>query len=220
MRIAFVPVFVLSAAAFASCGLVDKVEKLVGNCSDACTQIQECDATPPTPTFGNFGASSTGQGGLDCAAGCSADDAALNGYSACQLDCIVNSECGLVQDCWKPSSDNYAKFCLADVEVPDVAPPADEPPPANNTNTGNEDVDVIIEDPAVAIAVDEAGEEGFEVNFGDQPPVLVGKYDVSGKIDSSSNARPVGSPIQTSICFLMYSPSAVLPILSRIMHFR
>ena len=204
-RNVWVPVVLLCGTALASCDVVEDVVDNAEGCSAACLQVQDCDAQPPSPEFGSIGAVSSGEGGLDCAASCSADDRELRGYSDCQLECIVAVQCGKVEDCWKPKSETYAKYCLADRDIPDVEPPADDPAPGNGTNTGNEQVDEIVEDPAVAIAVDEAKDEGFEINYGDSPPQLVGKFDVSGQIDSSSNARPVGSPIQTSICFWDYT---------------
>jgi hypothetical protein len=189
----------------ASCNILkESVNDTLLTCGDACVKIQECDVAPPSPEFGSLGAVSSGEGGLDCAASCSADDRELRGYSDCQLDCINDVGCDKIEECWKPKSETYAKFCLEGREVPDVAPSEGEPAPSNGTTTGNEDVDEIIEDPSVAIAVDEAEEEGFELNYGDNPPRLVGKYRVSGEIDESRNARPEGSPIQTAICFWDY----------------
>lgn len=197
--------FLATALLPASCDIIKQVEDAVGTCTDVCTKIQDCGVTPPTPEFGTLGGGSSGQGGVDCAASCSAEDRELKGYSDCQIECVNGSECGEIEDCWKPKSDLYAQFCLADRDIPPVEPPPEDPEPSNGTNTGNEDVDDIVEDPSVAIAVDEAADDGFELNFGDTPPRLVGKFDVSGQIDESSNARPPGSPIQTSICFWDYA---------------
>jgi hypothetical protein len=200
----WMPLISICSAFSLSCGLVEDALDNAAVCSDACLQVQDCDAEPPTPEFGSIGAVSSGEGGLDCAASCTADDRELRGYSDCQIECINNVECGQIQDCWKPRSDTYAQFCLQGVEVPDLQPPDDEPAPGNGTNTGNQQVDDIVEDPAVAIAVDDAEDEGFELNYGDTPPTLEGRFQVSGTIDATSNARPVGSPIETTICFWNY----------------
>jgi hypothetical protein len=186
-------------------GLVDEG---LAQCTDACTKVQECSASPPAPEFGALGAASSGEGGIDCAVGCTADDRELHGYSDCQIQCIVESDCGVVNDCWAPKSETYATFCLADRDIPEVAPDPAEPPPSNGSQSGSDEADDIIDDPAVAIAVDEAEDEGFTIHFGDQPPELVGRFRVSGTIDESSNARPEGSPIETSICFFDYDPTA------------
>lgn len=179
----------------------DVVNEGLLECGDVCTQVDSCQANPPEATFGNLGSGSSGQAGVDCAVNCASPDAAMLGYSDCQKECILNSKCGEVNDCWSPKSDLFAEYCLPN-GVPEVGPPATEPPPGNGSNTGNTDVDDIVEDPAVAIAVDEAGDgDGFTMNYGDQPPQLLGKYDVHGTIDEASNARPVGSVIDTSICF-------------------
>ncbi|MEZ4235491.1 MAG: hypothetical protein R3F59_04875 [Myxococcota bacterium] len=208
VRRSWIPLVCCAAALQLSCNLVDNVVDNAALCTDACLQIQDCDATPPTPEFAGFGAASTGEGGLDCAASCTADDRELRGYADCQLTCITEVKCGEVQDCWKPRSAAYAKYCLDGRDVPDLGAPADEAP-ANGTVTGSAQVDEIVTDPAVAIAVDEAADDGFELNYGDDPPQLVGKYQVSGKIDSSSNARPEGSRIETSICFWDFDDSAI-----------
>lgn len=200
----------ISGALFASSCEVVKglVDDSLATCPDACTKIQECDATPPAPEFGSLGAASSGEGGIDCAVGCTAEDRELKGYSDCQIQCITESECGDIGDCWKPKSELYASFCLVDREVPDISPTPDDPPSSNGSQTGNQEADAIIEDPSVAIAVDGAEDDGFVVNYGDEPPELVGKFRVQGQIDESSNARPVGSPIQTSICFFDYNGDA------------
>lgn len=201
--------WLLSILALGSCeavgGLVDDA---LSTCPDACTKIQECDASPPTPEFGALGATSTGEGGLDCAVGCTADDRELKGYSDCQIQCVVESGCDVLADCWKPKSELYASYCLADRDVPDISPTSEDPVPTNGSQTGSDEADTIIEDPAVAIAVDEAEDDGFVVNYGDEPPELVGRFRVSGAIDESSNARPVGSPIETAICFFDYNADA------------
>jgi hypothetical protein len=195
----------------ASCGVVGDVSDILDQCPDACAKVEECSATPPDAVFGNLGKAETGAEGLDCALGCAAEDRELQGYSDCQIACIVGEECGAVQDCWVAKSEVYARWCLEDVEVPRIEPdPEVEPVPGNGTTTGNAEVDVIVTDPAVAIAVDECGgeEEHFPLNFGDSPPELVGRYAVSGTIDEQSNARPKGSPIETTICFWDYDPDA------------
>lgn len=202
MRSIWMPVILACAILPTSCEVINKQIDDALVCEDACTKIQECGVTPPAPEFAAIGSGSSGQGGLDCAAGCVAEDRAIRGYSDCQLDCINGSECGDIEDCWKPKSDTYFEFCLKDVEIPPVGPDPEDPPNDNGTNTGNEQVDDIVEDPAVAIAVDE---DDFPLNFGEHPPRLVGKFDVNGSIDEASNARPVGSPIATSICFWDYS---------------
>ena len=48
--------------------------------------------------------------------------------------------------------------------------------------------------------MEEAVERDFDVNFGDNPPIIAGLYDVDGTIDESSIAAR-GSPIITSLCF-------------------
>jgi hypothetical protein len=184
-----------------SCDVIKDQAGLL-ECSDICTQVDSCEVTPPDASFGNFGEMSSGEAGVDCAVNCASPDAKMLGYSDCQKECLSKSECGEIADCWKPKSATYAEFCLAGVDIPEVGPPAEEPPPGNGSETGNTDVDDIVDDPAVAIAVDEADDGGgFTVNYGDQPPQLIGKYDVYGTIDEASNARPVGSVINTSICF-------------------
>ncbi len=191
-----VPAFLLSV----SCEYAEKVEDVLETCTDACVQVDSCSATPPDPNFGNMGAS--GVEGLDCAGGCAADDRELHGYADCQLTCLVQSTCDTIQDCWDPKSELYASYCLSDRTIPEVVP---DVVPGNNTNSGSERADRVLEHPSVAIAVDDASDDGFVVHTGEHPPRLVGKFDVRGEIDESSNARPVGSPIRTSICFWDYT---------------
>ena len=202
MRSPFAPFLLASLAVFpASCGVVGDVDEILDQCPSACSKVDECSVTPPEAVFGNLGKAETGEDGLDCALGCAAEDRELQGYSDCQIECVVGEACDKVQDCWVARSETYARWCLEGVEIPAVEPSGTSVPPANGTTSGNEDVDVIVEDPAVAIAIDEAGDDGFVIHYGDAPPDLVGRYAVSGKIDKSSNARPKGSPIETTICF-------------------
>ncbi|MEQ1566031.1 MAG: hypothetical protein ABMA64_10370 [Myxococcota bacterium] len=192
----------------ASCDLVNDVvndDLLV--CADVCTQVDSCEGvTPPSPSFGAMGAVSSGEGGVDCAVNCAAEDRAMRGYADCQMDCIVQSKCGELQECWNPRSELYASYCLNGRDVPEVGPGPSDPPPGNGSQSGSTEVDEILDDPAVAIAVDESDDgDGFVVNYGDEPPQLVGKFKVHGTIDEAKNARPVGSPIDTEICFWDYT---------------
>ncbi len=189
--------FALLALPLASCELLPVEVDRVGVCSEVCTQIDECDANAPSPEFGSFKGSS-GEAGLDCAANCTQTDAALYGYSDCQLDCLQNTECGNINDCWKPKSETFAKFCLDGRDIPKVQPDPSDPTPSNGSESGNEEADEVLEDPASEIAIDESD---FDVNYGDQPPMITGRYAVVGTIDEAANARPVGSPIDTSLCF-------------------
>lgn len=202
MRRLLAPVWLVSIAFLpASCGVVGDVDEIIDQCPDACSKVDECAVTPPDAVFGNLGKAETGEDAVDCALGCVAEDRELQGYSDCQVECIVGEACGKVQDCWVAKSETYAKWCLEGVEVPTIEPPATSAPPGNGSATGNTDVDVIVQDPAVAIAIDDAGDDGFVVNYGDSPPELLGRYRVSGQIDESSHARPKGSPIETTVCF-------------------
>lgn len=181
-----------------SCDIVDKVDDAIGLCADACLQVDSCGANPPDPNFGSMG--SSGVDGLDCAGGCVAEDRELRGYSDCQITCLAESPCDKVQDCWNTNSDQYANYCLDGRNVPPVVP---DVIPDNGTNSGSQRADEVLQNPAVAIAVDQAS--GFVVHTGNHPPELDGKFDVNGQIDESSNARPEGSPIITSICFSDYT---------------
>lgn len=180
-----------------ACDLVPVDIDQVGTCSDVCTRVDECEASPPSPQFGNS-AGSSGEESLDCAANCVQEDRALYGYSDCQIECLQNAPCDQLNDCWKPKSALFAEYCLADREIPKVEPDPADPVPSNGSNSGSDDADDVLEDPANEIAVDESD---FDVNFGDTPPVINGKYAVFGSIDESDNARPPGSLIDTSLCF-------------------
>lgn len=181
-----------------SCDVPSKVEDILETCTDACLNVDSCGVTPPDPNFGSLG--SSGVEGLDCAGGCAAEDRELRGYSDCQLTCLVETACDKLGDCWDPKSDTYARYCLDGRTVPEVEP---DVVPDNGTVSGSERADEVLNHPAVAIAVDDA--DGFLVHTGNHPPQLVGKFDVDGQIDESSNARPEGSPIRTSICFWDYT---------------
>jgi hypothetical protein len=190
-------VFVLLALSGASCDLLPVDVDQIGTCSDVCTRVDECEANPPSPQLGNLDGSS-GEASLDCAANCAQDDRALYGYSDCQLDCLQDAPCDQLDDCWRPKSEIFAKYCLGDRDIPKVQPDPADPVPSNGSNSGSEDADDVLEDPANEIAVDESD---FDVNFGDQPPVINGQYDVFGSIDESDGARPPGSLIDTRLCF-------------------
>jgi len=187
----------LAAIPLASCDLLPVDADKIGVCSDVCTRVDECDGNPPSPQFGNFDGSS-GEASLDCAANCAQEDAALYGYSDCQLDCLQNAPCGKINECWKPKSDTYAEYCLAGRDIPEVEPDPGDPEPSNGSESGNKDADDALDDPSVEIGVDEAD---FDVNYGDQPPMILGSYAVFGSIDEAENARPPGSIIDTQLCF-------------------
>jgi hypothetical protein len=182
---------------FAACDILPVDASQIGICSDVCTRVDECGAEPPSPQFGNLDGNS-GQADLDCAANCIQDDRALYGYSDCQQTCLIEAPCDQVNDCWKPKSALFAEFCLADRDIPKVVPDPEDKPPSNGSNSGSEDADEVLEDPANEIAIDESD---FDVNFGDEPPQINGRYDAFGSIDESDNARPNGSVIDTTLCF-------------------
>ncbi len=168
-------------------------------CNNVCQKVQSCSgAKPPVPqSFGNQG--SSGSAGIDCAANCIAPDRARYGYSDCQLECLQGSSCGAINECWNSRSEGFAQYCLASREPPPpIAPPEDQEPPENETNTGSEAADELTEDPAVAVAIND-GEQ--PVNVGNEPPIIQGLYTAVGSIDEASNARPVGSVINTKLCF-------------------
>lgn len=185
------------ALPLAACDLLPVEVDRVGTCSEVCTRIDECAATPPSPQFGNFKGSS-GEVALDCAANCTQTDAELYGYSDCQLDCLQNADCDKLDDCWKPKSETFATYCLADRDVPAISPDPSDPIPDNGSESGSDLADELLRDPSSGIAIDESD---FDVNYGDEPPMIVGRYAVVGTIDESANARPSGSPIDTSLCF-------------------
>ena len=77
----------------ASCGVVGDVGDIIEQCPSACTAVEECSAAPPQAVFGNLGKAETGEEGLDCALGCAAEDRELQGYSDCQIECLVGETC-------------------------------------------------------------------------------------------------------------------------------
>ncbi|GMV44158.1 MAG: hypothetical protein AMXMBFR64_58740 [Myxococcales bacterium] len=200
----------LAAALAASVVLwgCDKAEELTSgalSCTGVCGNVQACsNAAPPKPKGLLAGTDTeTGIGGADCAQNCAqTKNRALLGYSDCQMKCIEESSCDQINDCWKASSTRYAKYCIpAGQEPPKVELPASAPveaKPTNDTVTGSEESDLIVEDPAVQEAV---ADNDFTVNFGNSPPPISGVFNVKGSIDKAENARPTGSPIDTTICF-------------------
>ena len=58
-------------------------------------------------TSDGFGSFSDGSGvaALDCGANCVQDDRAMYGYSDCQIECLQNTDCNKIADCWKAKSD-------------------------------------------------------------------------------------------------------------------
>lgn len=189
----------------------DAVEEALGTCKEPCQKVNDCRATPPGGKIPGIDVPETGNGAVDCVVNCAQKDTrAMNGYSECQIDCLGSSTCDNINDCWDTKSALYAEKCLAKREggmPPAVEVPADAPEeakkPTNNTETGNKEVDDIQKDPAVQAAVEKGGGDGkqFPVNNGSKPPTLKGAYTVVGSIDDAKNARPVGSKINTTICF-------------------
>lgn len=191
--------------------LAETIKEAVGTCEDPCKKVNDCSATPPGGKIPGIDVPATGNGAVDCAVNCAQKDTrAMNGYSECQLECLAGAECGSINDCWDTKSALYAEKCLAKREggiPPAVEVPADAPEeakkPANDTETGNKEVDDIQKDPAVQAAVEKGGGDGkpFQVNNGSKPPQLKGAYHVEGSIDDALNARPEGSKINTTVCF-------------------
>lgn len=183
-------------------------KEVIATCADVCVSVEECGATPPSVQLEGL-AGSSGSGGVDCAANCAQEDMrAFYGYSDCQLTCLSEVACEQMNDCWDAESESYATYCLADRTTTPVAPAEDDPVPTNGSTTGSAAADDVVDDPAVEVAVEEAAGEDFTVNFGDTPPEIKGHFHAVGTIDSSSNARPVGSRIDTTLCFSNQVPSA------------
>ena len=183
-------------------GLLDDLEDIVGTCGEACATIQACgdEVSPPEVALPVGGASLDIEAPslVDCAANCASPDRVKLGYSNCQIECIENSSCGQINDCWNVTSDRYASFC--DVDTTPIAPSAEETASIDNdTTTGSAAADTITSNPAVEESVEESG---TVLHFGDDPPAAIANlWAASGTIDESSNARPPGSPINTQLCF-------------------
>ncbi|MFM2244406.1 MAG: hypothetical protein RL071_480 [Pseudomonadota bacterium] len=166
-------------------------------CTDVCSKVEECGATPPSPggLFGDAG--STGNAAADCAANCVQEDSNKYGYADCQIDCLLNVECGQMNDCWDATSDVFDQYCGGNTTpvAPDDSAAGEI---ENGTNTGSSEADEAVDNPAVEGSVDGSG---FVVNYGDNPPQIAGLFDVAGSIDDSSNARAPGAQILTQLCF-------------------
>jgi len=206
-------------------GLIDDITGSLKTCGSACAKIEACNVTPPKAKRA-FG--STGNGQADdllnnditaCASNCLSDNREKYGYSDCQIECINDSSCDNVSKCWDANSSVYARFCASQIEIkpiPGVNTTAStggstggsmggstggsvgEIVIDNMTVTGNEDVDRLVNQPAVNNAIVDSE---TPVNVGSNPPTISGHYSVEGSIDRASNARPAGSPINTGICF-------------------
>jgi hypothetical protein len=183
-------------------GLLDDLEDIVGTCAETCTTIQACgDAVNPPEValpVGDTSLDIEAPSLVDCAANCASPDRVKLGYSNCQIECIEESSCGQINDCWNVTSDRYASFC--DVDTTPIEPSAEETASIDNdTTTGSAAADTITSNPAVEESVTESG---TVLHFGDDPPAAIANlWAASGTIDSSSNARPPGSPINTQLCF-------------------
>ncbi len=189
-----------------SCSFASGNKDLATECALVCAQVELCEATPPAITLEGIAGGSSGSSGVDCAANCVQEDMrAYYGYSDCQISCLQEAECGDMNGCWDVKSDIYAEYCLDGRETTPVGPGDDDPRPGNGTDTGNADADDIVDNVAVEAAVEDGD---FVVNYGDTPPDIVGYYHATGQIDESSNARPVGSTIDTHLCFWDPAPSA------------
>ncbi len=179
------------------------LEDLAGECADVCTRIGECEGevNAPEPQLpGDLGLE-----GIDlpdiaaCVTNCAdATNREFNGYADCQIECIVGvGECGDINDCWDVTSDTYAEYCLVDRDTTAVTD--DDAEVDNGTTSGSLKADVVVTNPAVEESVDESG---TVIHFGTEPTKEIAKlWSASGTIDSSSNARDPGSPINTNLCF-------------------
>lgn len=173
----------------------------IQQCGLVCVTVESCGVTPPEVQLDGMTATS-GSGGVDCAANCAQEDMrAFYGYSDCQITCLAEAACDEMESCWDVSSDRYASYCLGGRTTTPVAPGADDAQPNNGTTTGSAAADDVVDNPAVEAAVEGASDDDFVVNYGDTPPQILGHFHAVGTIDASSNARPVGSPINTTLCF-------------------
>jgi hypothetical protein len=183
-------------------GLLDDLEDVVGTCAEACATISACgdEVSPPAVALpvGGTSLDVDAPALVDCAANCISPDRVKLGYSDCQIECIENSSCGQINDCWNVTSDRYANFC--DIDTTPIAPSDEETASIDNdTTTGSAAADTITANPAVEESVSESG---TVLHFGDDPPAAIANlWAASGSIDESSNARPPGSPINTQLCF-------------------
>jgi len=179
------------------------IEDLAGECTEVCTRIGECEGQVHAPEPVLPGDMGLGDINLPSVAACATNcvDTAnreFNGYSDCQIECIVSvAECGDIDACWSVTSDAYAEYCLADRDTTPVSD--DDAEIDDGTTTGSAAADVVVTNPAVEESV--AG-SGTVIHFGDEPPKDIAKlWHAEGNIDSSSNARDPGSPIDTKLCF-------------------
>jgi hypothetical protein len=190
----------------------DKLEELAEDvagaaltCGAACENIQSCDGQVSPPTmdlgFGDVDLGVEAPSLVDCAVNCSSDSRVTLGYSDCQIECIESESCGNINSCWDVTSDVYASYCPVEDKPVEPAPvPEGEPEPeiAEGTTSGSEEADGIIENPAVEESVEASGTDIF---FGSDPFDISGKWLAVGEIDDARNARPIGNPINTDLCF-------------------
>ena len=182
----------------------DKLLDALLLCGEACTNIETCgdSVSPPSMDLGigDFDLGVEAPSVVDCAANCSSESRVTLGYSDCQIECISSETCDSVNECWDVTSPTYSSYCVVDTAPVEAAATEDgsEPDVAAGTTTGSSAADSIIDNPAVEESVAESGTDIF---FGSSPPNLEGKWAAVGTIDESRNARPVGSPIDTEVCF-------------------
>ena len=194
--------------AFGDGGILEGLE----DCPTVCSRIESCDGVSPPPL--DTGSWSGGESVPDndilaCAGNCAQVERRVQfGYSDCQIECLKEEGCGTMAECWQPRSATYQRYCpveVREIEPTPPPPPADmpdapvEPDPIDNgSESGSQEVDELIQDPAINGAIAESDSQVF---YGDNPPSLQGLYGVVGSIDRSQNARPAGSPINSQICF-------------------
>lgn len=176
----------------------------VVECSEVCSLVETCEATPPSPA-GVFGdtVGTTGNAAADCAVNCVQEESKRYGYADCQVACLSNEDCENMNDCWDASSKVFEEYCGGS-SAP-VAPADGAAENSNGTTTGSAEADSLVDNAAVESSVDGSD---FVVNYGENPPMVSGRFSVSGGIDASSNARPPGSTIATELCFHNQEESA------------
>lgn len=162
-------------------------------CAGPCDNIDTCDLSPPDTAVGGWTPATAGS----CNSDCEGKAAPRLGFSECQLECLDGEACATAPDCWNPLTATFSDACLVNRSLPTPAPDQGDPTPENGTDWGSSEAGALASHPSVRVAVVDSG---FDLNRGDTPANVSGRYNITGTVDNVTAGGPAGLEQAVEIC--------------------